>query len=330
MIKALDRPAGAAKTGRMAPRRRKGLSRRAKAGWSCERRARHAALIRRSEPWRRSSGPRTEAGKARSSANALKHGYRSRAHIEMKRQAAEMTRQARHILRVSARNLAIVRAWLRARAAGLAPETIAGLEDVPRLQSGQRIAGRPDRIPQHSAPSNPLIRCATAAPPKLGGFGQSRFGVRSRSRLLAPTEPAVSTRSIICVLLVASVVPVFAIAAQAPVPQPGVPDPKGLTTNSLGTVDTERSITLSGQVKFVQLGPVRTRVQVLVTVQGQVQEWSLEGPTRQIFMTVGGQRRRPIAQWDNVTLSIHPLIERAEFGEIRALTAANGVAQIAP
>ena len=37
-------------------------------GWSPERRARQAALIRRIKPWLRSTGPKTEAGKTRCAA----------------------------------------------------------------------------------------------------------------------------------------------------------------------------------------------------------------------------------------------------------------------
>jgi hypothetical protein len=55
-----------------------------KAAWTPERRARQSDLIRCVRPWSRSTGPRTAAGKARSSRNAtafLKdeeagHGYR--------------------------------------------------------------------------------------------------------------------------------------------------------------------------------------------------------------------------------------------------------------
>ena len=45
--------------------------------WTDERRARQSALIRRWKPWGRSTGPKSAYGKARSSANALKHGGRS-------------------------------------------------------------------------------------------------------------------------------------------------------------------------------------------------------------------------------------------------------------
>src|SRR5262249_38170217 len=47
-------------------------------GWSPERRARQAHLIRNWRPWTRSTGPRTAAGKKVTAMNALKHGFRSR------------------------------------------------------------------------------------------------------------------------------------------------------------------------------------------------------------------------------------------------------------
>ncbi len=46
-------------------------------GWTPARRARQATQIHRWQPWKGSTGPRTPAGKARSSANAFKHGARS-------------------------------------------------------------------------------------------------------------------------------------------------------------------------------------------------------------------------------------------------------------
>ncbi len=117
------------------------------------------------------------------------------------------------------------------------------------------------------------------------------------------------------------------VLAQAPNRQPPLP-PQALV-NSLGTVDTERVLNLSGVVKFVQVGPYRSFVQVLVTLpNGQVQEWSLEGPSRQIMARLNGNRMRPVGQWDQVTFSINPLKDVAAAGEIRALTAANGVALV--
>jgi hypothetical protein len=99
MIRHLDKPLRTAARAR-AKRRHKRL------GWSPERRARQAELIRALKPWKKSTGPRTDAGKARCAANALKHGYRSRAYIEAKR--AE-----RQLLCDSARTIAIAKALLR-------------------------------------------------------------------------------------------------------------------------------------------------------------------------------------------------------------------------
>lgn len=41
-----------------------------KSAWTPERRARQAELIRAAKPWEKSTGPRTDAGKAKSSQNA--------------------------------------------------------------------------------------------------------------------------------------------------------------------------------------------------------------------------------------------------------------------
>jgi hypothetical protein len=41
-----------------------------KSAWTPERRARQSEIIRQTKPWEHSTGPRTEAGKARSSRNA--------------------------------------------------------------------------------------------------------------------------------------------------------------------------------------------------------------------------------------------------------------------
>lgn len=45
-------------------------------GWTPERRARQAALIRTWRPWEHSSGPKTQAGKAVVAGNAWKGGTR--------------------------------------------------------------------------------------------------------------------------------------------------------------------------------------------------------------------------------------------------------------
>ena len=70
----------------------------AKAGWSPERRARQAELIRAIKPWKMSTGPRTAAGKARTAANALKHGFRSRSFIERIREERQLVRDATAII----------------------------------------------------------------------------------------------------------------------------------------------------------------------------------------------------------------------------------------
>jgi len=50
------------------------------------------ASARRVRPWERSTGPRTEAGKARSSRNALKHGLRRARVIAAQRELARAIR----------------------------------------------------------------------------------------------------------------------------------------------------------------------------------------------------------------------------------------------
>ena len=46
-------------------------------GWTQERRARQAALIRRWRPWERSTGPKSTIGKNQASKNAYKGGTRT-------------------------------------------------------------------------------------------------------------------------------------------------------------------------------------------------------------------------------------------------------------
>ena len=50
-------------------------------GWTPERRARQAEMIRQWQPWQQSTGAKTAEGKAKSSRNAWKHGARS---VEMR------------------------------------------------------------------------------------------------------------------------------------------------------------------------------------------------------------------------------------------------------
>lgn len=98
----------AAPTGAQRPKRRTLRSNR----WIPEHRARQASAVREWQPWRTSTGPKTQDGKARSAANALKHGLRSKAFIEKRR-------EDRRILASAADNLAILRHALAAAKTGV-------------------------------------------------------------------------------------------------------------------------------------------------------------------------------------------------------------------
>jgi len=91
--------------------------------WTVERRARQAALIRGWQPWRRSTGPRTETGKERSATNALKHGFRSRANILQ-------LQRVRHAIRLCAYTVASVRAHMRGLS--LPPKPLLRADHAPR------------------------------------------------------------------------------------------------------------------------------------------------------------------------------------------------------
>ena len=76
--------------------------------WSAERRARQAARIQEWAPWRRSTGPKTHAGKLRCAQNALRHGDRSAARVHE-------LRRVRYVLRLVDQNLKVVRLMIQLR-----------------------------------------------------------------------------------------------------------------------------------------------------------------------------------------------------------------------
>ncbi|MCF8496124.1 MAG: hypothetical protein K9G62_05580 [Alphaproteobacteria bacterium] len=53
-------------------------------GWPKSRRRGQAARCRRARPWTKSTGPRTDQGKAAVAGNAHKHGFRGRDMAELK------------------------------------------------------------------------------------------------------------------------------------------------------------------------------------------------------------------------------------------------------
>lgn len=71
-------------------------------GWTPERRARQAALIRTWRPWELSTGPRTDEGKARAARNGDKGGVwriEREAICELRRRTNELLRRQRELLR---------------------------------------------------------------------------------------------------------------------------------------------------------------------------------------------------------------------------------------
>ncbi len=70
-------------------------------GWTPERRARQAALIRSWRPWERSTGPRTAEGKARAARNGDRGGAwktEREALRDLKRTMRELLQEQRELL----------------------------------------------------------------------------------------------------------------------------------------------------------------------------------------------------------------------------------------
>ncbi|OSZ75923.1 hypothetical protein CAP37_11330 [Hydrogenophaga sp. IBVHS1] len=66
-------------------------------GWTPERRARQAALIRTWKPWRQSTGPKTSSGKATASKNGYKGGHRQMLR-QLSRLVSAEIKEARELL----------------------------------------------------------------------------------------------------------------------------------------------------------------------------------------------------------------------------------------
>ena len=70
-------------------------------GWTPERRARQAALIRTWKPWEQATGPRTDEGKARTARNGFKGGLWLELHKLRKTMNELLREQSEYLRRVS-------------------------------------------------------------------------------------------------------------------------------------------------------------------------------------------------------------------------------------
>ena len=66
-------------------------------GWTLERRQRQAELIRGWRPWAKSTGPKTNEGKAAVAGNAWRGGHRQQLR-ELSKMVNEQIRQARELI----------------------------------------------------------------------------------------------------------------------------------------------------------------------------------------------------------------------------------------
>jgi hypothetical protein len=67
--------------------------------WTEEQRQRQSQLIQKWKPWKSSTGAKTTEGKARSSQNALKHGFRSESAIANQKEVNQSFRQLEQTLK---------------------------------------------------------------------------------------------------------------------------------------------------------------------------------------------------------------------------------------
>jgi len=64
-------------------------------GWTEERKQKQREAIKRWKPWKQSSGPKSDAGKATTAQNALKHGLRTADWLEEKKRINALLRDCR-------------------------------------------------------------------------------------------------------------------------------------------------------------------------------------------------------------------------------------------
>src|SRR5262245_36395969 len=150
--------------------------------WSAERRARQRKAIRSWQPWLKSSGPRTQDGKAHSARNALRHGYRSRAYLEM-------LQEDRGVLRDSACNLAIAKVILQTRSARAADARFRLAEGgLVRRSLGQTGLASPKLFSEGGSPN-----WYWPSQPRTGTFRPQILGNRGLSGL-SPADNGVPRR----------------------------------------------------------------------------------------------------------------------------------------
>ena len=72
-------------------------------GWTEERRKAQAERIRQNKPWEKSTGPKSKAGKARSSMNAFKHGM-DRVELKIVKEMLDVQYEFTTLFTIYARN----------------------------------------------------------------------------------------------------------------------------------------------------------------------------------------------------------------------------------
>lgn len=109
------------------PKKRKYTPRRT-SGWNDERRARHAAAMKKWKPWKKSTGPRTTPGKKITSQNAFKHGNRSAAFNQNR--AENM--KPRRFMAMNERFTHFINLYIQIKKSGCDEQTIEMLDDCAR------------------------------------------------------------------------------------------------------------------------------------------------------------------------------------------------------